>query len=158
MKKHLLLCLIVLTLIQCHKGSVIVDPGPLENITVKSGASFGECLGYCRREIEINGTQITYTQSGWNTEVYPPVITTGEITVQEWNRLAEMIDCETLKNMEDVYGCPDCVDQGAEWIEIIHPDFSKKITFEFGDSLEEIQDLLSQLRGIRLVYENKSSI
>jgi len=155
MKKQSLLYLMMLILTQCNNDNTIVDPTLSENTTIKSGASFGMCTGYCRREIEINAGSVSFTKSGWITDEYPPIVTTSEITSQEWNSLFQLIDPGILTTMDDIYGCPDCVDQGSEWIEIIQPDFSKKITFEFGDSIEKIKDLLNRVREIRAEYENE---
>jgi len=159
MKKCMTIIIFLTVISACNREKTIVNPGPRESITLKSGASFGECIGYCRREVIISDGNVTFTRSGWlsGDDAYPPIVITDEITLQAWNPIIQLIDRETLENMNDVYGCPDCVDQGAEWIEIIRPDFSKKITFEFGDSLATIQDLLDQLRSIRLIYEDRSS-
>ena len=155
MKKVLLPILLIMAITGCDKEKTIVDPGPLENQTIKSGASFGECMGYCWREMDINRTNVTYTKSGWITDEYPPIMITDNITNSEWNGLVELINRETLEAMNEVYGCPDCVDQGAEWIEIVGSDFTKKITFEIGNTLEEIEDLLTEVRTIRERYDDE---
>ena len=56
---------------------------------------------------------------------------------------------ETLLEFEDVIGCPDCADGGGEWIEVTFDDTVKRITFEYGDTLEPIQNLIDQMRIIR---------
>ena len=123
---------------------------------VRHGTSFGECLGYCWKELEVANTMVTFTQVGrdydWD---FPDIVDTGRIRVAEWIRLMAAIDPETLLNMEDRYGCPDCADGGAEWIEVITRRWRKKITFEYGDSIRGIQDLIDQLREIRQRFEEE---
>ena len=65
-----------------------------------------------------------------------------------------MVDLPTLQSYEDVIGCPDCADGGAEWIEVVTSDGSKKITFESGDSLDTIHPLIDRLRTLQTQYEN----
>lgn len=87
--------------------------------------------------------------SSWRPEEYPTQTTTGTITENEWTRLLETIDTDQLQKMDDIYGCPDCADGGAEWIEVQGGTISKKITFNYGDSLSQVQNLIDQLRAIR---------
>jgi hypothetical protein len=143
-------------ILACSRQQVIVDPPPKPDTdtTIRSGTSFGMCLGYCWQELEIASTALVFTRKNWMMEEFPPVTIPGEITVQEWDRLVQLIDQKPLREMENIYGCPDCADGGAEWIEVIQDDFSKKITFEFGDSLVPIQDLLDEVRRIRKAYES----
>ena len=56
---------------------------------------------------------------------------------------------ELLLEFADVIGCPDCADGGGEWVEVMFDDTVKRITFEYGDTLEPIQNLIDQMRIIR---------
>jgi len=132
--------------LSCNSDSSL---NPRNALTIKSGTSFGFCFGYCKREIQISQTQVTYTMSSWRPEEYPTQTTTGTITENEWTRLLETIDTDQLQKMDDIYGCPDCADGGAEWIEVQGGTISKKITFNYGDSLSQVQNLIDQLRAIR---------
>jgi hypothetical protein len=149
--KYRQILILWLVMFACHRERLIIDPPPdqYSGMIIKSGTSFGLCLGYCRSELEITVTGMTFTRSGWNMNEYPPMSVWQEISTWEWQRLIRFIDQNTITKMEDIYGCPDCADGGAEWIEIIQGDFSKKITFEFGDSLEPIKPLLDEVRQIR---------
>jgi hypothetical protein len=46
-------------------------------------------------------------------------------------------------------GCPDCADGGGEWIEISNRHTSKKIVFEYNQSVPEINSLVTKLRRLR---------
>jgi hypothetical protein len=48
--------------------------------------------------------------------------------------------------LDSIFGCPDCADGGAEWIEINTIDKKHKITFEFGKEPEELKSLLGYLK------------
>jgi hypothetical protein len=156
MMKHWLIPIVFVFAFACRWERIIVDPPPNvePDTTIKSGTSFGKCLGYCRKELEITATGMTLTRSGWNTKEYPPMSVWQEISRDEWQRLVQLIDQKMIAQIEDIYGCPDCADGGAEWIEVIQGDFSKKVTFEFGTTLEPIQPLLDEVRQIRAQLEN----
>ena len=66
----------------------------------------------------------------------------------EHQKLTAQIDFDEIIKYDDVIGCPDCTDGGAEWIEVIQNGQSKKITFEYGDTLETINPLINMLRDI----------
>jgi hypothetical protein len=156
MIKHWLILILFVFAFACRWERIIVDlpPNTEPDTTIKSGTSFGECLGYCRSELEIKVTGVTFTRSGWNINEYPPMSVWQEMSRDEWQKLVQLIDQKTIAEMDDIYGCPDCADGGAEWIEVIQDDFSKKVTFEFGTTLEPIQPLLDEVRQIRAQLEN----
>lgn len=120
---------------------------------ISSGTSFGECISYCIREIEISEDGLVYSASGWDTLHYPRLETSEEITSGEWVDLLALVNLSNMQSYEDVIGCPDCADGGAEWIKVESAEGSKKITFEYGDSLESIQPLIEQLRLLRAENE-----
>ncbi len=126
-----------------------------EQAVLRNGVSFGECLGYCSRELEITASEMRFTQTGWNLEgSLPPVVRTRETAAEEWNALVSLIDMGNIKSLDTRYGCPDCMDQGAEWIEIIQGDYRKKVTFEYNRPLPKVQKLLDKLREYRTGFED----
>lgn len=123
--------------------------------SIKSGTSFGECIGYCVRDLEITHTSITYTASGWNDQVYPIKTLHRDNDTEDWEGLVDLIDMEAISGYEDIVGCPDCADGGAEWIRIETDSSIKQITFEYGDTLAFIQPLIENLRLLRMQYESE---
>lgn len=124
-----------------------------DSTVVSSGTSFGECGGYCFSEVTIQGTSVNLTRSSWFPKDSPDKTKSGTITEEKWNSLVNSINTDTLAALPETIGCPDCWDQGAEWIEVIRPDFEKKITFEYGDTLKTIHSFLEQARSIRKHFE-----
>lgn len=137
----------------CSGNSLL---NPHGHAVVREGISFGECGGYCRREVEISSTQAVYTLSSWGDDAYPTKKISKNITANEWEKLIRTIDLETLKGMDDVYGCPDCADGGAEWIEVQSDGFHKKVTFEYGGTLSQVSDFILEARTIRQRFEINS--
>ena len=56
-------------------------------------------------------------------------------------------------NLDSIIGCPDCVDGGAEWFEIITNDTVKRVTIEYGESLNGLDGYINLLRTIRQSIE-----
>ena len=48
--------------------------------------------------------------------------------------------------LDERIGCPDCADGGSEWIEIGTKNKIYKVTFEYGDSLKGLDELLKLVR------------
>jgi len=51
------------------------------------------------------------------------------------------------------YGCPDCADGGAEWVEISFDTLKHRVTFEFLNEPEELTPIVSALRELMLDFE-----
>jgi len=124
-----------------------------DSTVVLNGTSFNECGGYCLNEVKIQGNTVEFVRSSWLPKDYPDKAIDETIPDEEWNSLVNSIDTDILATLPETIGCPDCWDQGAEWIEVVRPDLEKKITFEYGDTLQTIQTLLEQARTIRKRFE-----
>lgn len=124
-------------------------------IVISSGTSFGECMGYCKRELIVDEGSVSYSASSWGDPDYPTIQYESSLSSTEWNDLIALADLSALQEYEDIVGCPDCADGGAEWIQIDAPEGIKKIIFEYGDSLGTIQPLIVALRDLRADYEEE---
>lgn len=149
---------IFLSAFSCQNGEKI-SPLSDEIITLKSGQSFGMCIGNCYAELIIDSENITFKQ----------IIRPERAGEQE--KVIENIDNEnkallkakidkTSKSdflaLDEFYGCPDCADGGAEWLEIEFKDGkSKRVNFEYGDNLRGFEDLIKTLREERLLLKEK---
>ena len=49
--------------------------------------------------------------------------------------------------MDEIIGCPDCADGGAEWIEITSGETSHKVTFEYNKSPDVFKSYIEILRS-----------
>ncbi|MCW8849541.1 MAG: hypothetical protein OQJ81_06120, partial [Melioribacteraceae bacterium] len=126
-------------------------------VIVKTGKSFGFCVGYCSLEATITSTNIKFVSSSWDKNNYPTIIQNINTDENDWKDILDNINMDNLESLDDVIGCPDCADGGSEWIEIIYPDRSKKVTFEYGTTIEGINDLLEILRNIRDLYDESGN-
>lgn len=123
--------------------------------SISSGTSFGMCLGYCRRSINItsNPSQlIGLKEPNYPQDAYPPVSKKYPYSSNEWEQLISLVDSNSFLSLDNVIGCPDCADGGAEWIEINWKDTNKRVTFEYGQLIKGFEGLISQLRQLRKQY------
>ncbi len=161
MKMQLLILMILSTLflMNCEKESEMADKqASMSDYVINYGTSFGMCVGPCRKEINVLNNEIAFTvyytegrgATGGTPKTFKETI---EATLK--NSLTKSLDYELFKKLNEIVGCPDCADGGAEWIEIIKGDSKHKVTFEFGKSPKEIESLVTVLREKKTYFEEK---
>jgi hypothetical protein len=126
-----------------------------EIVEIKTGSFFGMCLGYCLSELTITESQADYNIYGWdeNDPVYLPVEISDSVDSTVWEDLNTEFNFELFMSLDSIIGCPDCVDGGAEWFEIVTSDTLKRVTIEYGDSLNGLDSYINLLRTIRQSFE-----
>ena len=137
------------------EGSFTISTTQTAQTVLISGYSFGECIGYCYTELLLDAEAMVLIKRSWDPEENPEMRHEEPMDPALWQRLTPLIDFDVLTTMLDRYGCPDCADGGAEWIEISQGGRHKKITFEYSDTLEPIAALLDEMRQIREQLEEK---
>ena len=110
------------------------------------GTSFGECLGYCVREIVVSGG-VTFTKSGWGIEGSLPDTTCSLVFIMSpLPGYLDDINLDAFLEMNETIGCPDCADGGAEWLELGFENEVKRVSFEYMNEPEELKNLIPSLR------------
>lgn len=129
----------------CATGQVDTD----EIEAVRWGTSFGMCLGYCVERLEVTPTQVRLTVTSRDSVANPPRTYERATTPAEWQSLTTDLQAVAFDRLNETYGCPDCADGGAEWVEVDDADLEKRVTYEYGKSPAEIADVAARLRAIR---------
>ncbi|MCU0392979.1 MAG: hypothetical protein MUE81_17860 [Thermoflexibacter sp.] len=144
--KKLFLCYLFLLFacFTCEKSAEIVP----NIIFIKGGSSFGMCIGHCITELEISDQTAIMHRKAWRSKIADKTCQRA-ISSTEWQTLVSKVNFAKMKNLPEVIGCPDCADGGKEWIEIVYGEQVKRVTFEFGKEVPEIQDLINEVRKIR---------
>ncbi|CAF1092183.1 unnamed protein product [Rotaria sordida] len=122
---------------------------------ISSGTSFGECLEYCRHSINITNVTselVALKESNGDQVKYPTIRRKFCFNSVEWQELIALLDLEKFKMLNEVQGCPDCADGGAEWIEVNWSKKSKRVTFEHEALVAGIEELIKYLRVLREKY------
>ena len=143
MKTIAILFLAILTMFfTCEKTEVI------EVDYLFYGTSFGECIGYCTREVIVSG-QAVFIKSGWDLDgSLPDSSCSIQYFVNPLPAYLEKIDIAYFKSIDDVIGCPDCADGGAEWLELSFEGDVKRVTFEYMNEPSELTEVITDLRGL----------
>jgi hypothetical protein len=126
----------------------------LPNISkIQYGASFGECIGYCKQDITITSSKIEYSKSGWSDTL--KTISCNESTDSStWAELMKEIDPSAFNGLQETIGCPDCADGGAEWIEIESGASKHKVTFEYMNEPVAVKLYIDKLRSLRNKFKD----
>ena len=124
-------------------------------IQIKTGTFFGMCSGYCLSELSIINTDADYYLNSWieNDSVYQPVEISDVIDFSIWEDLNTQFNFEIFMSLDSIIGCPDCADVGAEWFEIATNDTIKRVTIEYGDSLDGLNNYIDLLRSVRYSFQ-----
>lgn len=117
---------------------------------VKNGYHFGTCAGYCDVELIVEGRKVILKKSSQPPDSrYPPVEITRYLTSSEYNILRNLLEASEFDSAQDKYGCPDCYDQGAEWLEVTTPHLERRIEMDYNATPVPVESLLNFLRRLR---------
>ncbi len=158
MKKTIFyLSFIFLSAFQCETTDDEVCCLHPTQITFKTGTNFGFCAGYCFRELTIHQDLVTTFKKESRypgPEEYPDVEIESSISQAKYDKLVQALNQSGFFSLKDTLSdCLDCADQGAEWVEIEQAGEVKKVVFDAGDNIKEIELLLNELRALRETYE-----
>ncbi len=116
---------------------------------IGGGISFGECFGYCWEEIQLTRDQSVLTKGGWAPDSFPEMSVAKSQDAIRWQHLTGLPDAISLFELDEVIGCPDCADGGAEWLEIETLSSRHRITYEYGKPPKALADLAGALQSLR---------
>ncbi len=145
MRKLLVLVTIIIATFSCSSD----DDDANVVTTINYGTSFGECFGYCINKISVTELKVVLEKTGWTfNEALPKIVCEEETTDTLLDELLQKVELDAFYELDDVIGCPDCADGGAEWVEIITADKTHIVTFDYLDEPTELQELIEALRTI----------
>lgn len=159
MKKILFVFMFISTIFIGSCAKEDISSSQTDGLIITNGQSFGMCVGPCQQELIINGTKATFRvltrPNRGSSDNAKETLYEGVLSASEINSIIQNVDFENFKKLKEVYGCPDCADGGAEYIEIQKGDTKHKVTFEYGKSVKEIEKLITLLRENRLKLSEK---
>ena len=95
------------------------------------------------------GTNLQLTKTSWDPTRNPPVVQEQTFTDADRRRVLSHVDTGKVGRLQDTYGCPDCADGGAEWVEVETATLKKKVTFEHNKPPAELEAVVTELRALR---------
>ena len=131
--------------------------GAARVVSIEQTISSGMCIGYCIFELRITGTKVTYRERPFpeNRKSIPDKRIKDKITKEEWDQLLGSFDIAGFRSMPDTIGCPGCVDEPIQTIEISFSDGSKKSVFSNAGGLPGITDLTAKLDSLESAMREK---
>ncbi|MEQ8470656.1 MAG: hypothetical protein RIC35_05700 [Marinoscillum sp.] len=124
------------------------DDAPILDADIFYGTSFGECSGYCITETRINDRAIQVIAKKWFNNDKDQQVANGQLTDEQHSSILSGIDAEKFADLPETIGCPDCADGGAEWLELKVDGELKRVTFEYRDSINGIDEAVKILRNL----------
>lgn len=115
------------------------------NQSISYGTSFGMCVGYCQNTMTITGNKATLIRLNPRTKdkkVCEILLSAMEIEAIR-NELAKV----EFEHLDTIYGCPDCADGGAAFIEMDNGSKRKKVIFPYGGAPAPLMALSKQLQA-----------
>ena len=123
-----------------------------DDAVIRWGTSFGECIGYCTQEVEVTPTLARLTRTSSDPSHYPARVEERDVSGATWSDLRAAVEASDITSLDDIYGCPDCADGGAEWVEVETQGSKKKVVFEAGDPPRGVASLVDALRSVRSAF------
>ncbi len=120
--------------------------------------SSGMCYGYCMQELDVEqGQAILLNHSqGEDKNKCPDLKVTADFSDKHWKELVQLIDREALFALPERIGCPGCVDQVIEHVEVRFSDHTKRgVSYNLGDTPKEIKTLSAKLAALEAKLANE---
>lgn len=153
--KIVLISFILMSLVRCSEQSVTAENAVAETVIIRSGTSFGMCIGYCNKDIELIATKATFTKSSLRDPVkYPTRTCTKTVSASKSAELVTMVQFNEFRKIPKTLDCPDCADGGAEYVEIQIGDLKHRVTFEYGKTIPGFEILVKDLRVQRDLFND----
>jgi hypothetical protein len=124
-------------------------------ISITTGTGFNSCTGYCYNSVQINASTIVVLKtSKTNPTENPAIQQYYSSDSSTFDELVELVgNIQIWKTVDSPIGCPDCNNQGLEWIDVYTDEQPKYgVTFEYNSTIPGFESLVSSLRAIRQEY------
>ena len=156
MKAFVVAILLVVVFVRCMNDfTQQSSQGTVDALTIRTGTSFGMCVGYCQNDYVFNGSSVTLAQSNSRPQAQvTPRSCQTTISLVDWNALKANADFDALSKQPKILGCPDCTDGGAEYIELQLDEQRYRVTFPFGKTIPGFESLVTGLRNQRNVFKD----
>ena len=115
-------------------------------LSIRTGIFYGFCQGLCDYEFILKEETITYTQKA-NVGSMEERKCELPLEATEWEKLENLVD-DRFFDLDSVYGCPDCADQGSEYIFVTTSMRTYGIHIEPNIEIA-IHPMVEELRNIR---------
>jgi hypothetical protein len=121
--------------------------------------SSGLCYGYCYAQLEVEFGEATLLKPyhrDRNPSKCPDLRVRGDLSGTHWKELVQLVDREALLALPDRIGCPGCLDEVIESLEVQFSNHTKKsVQYNLGSAPKEIQSLSARLATLLAKLESE---
>ena len=94
-----------------------------------------DCTEYCAIRMEARPGEI---------QLFRGISTWRTLSPEDWQELLDLVNLEEMRRLSAAMECPDCDDEGGEWVQVFTPQGDVRIIFPRGP---EDGEILSPLAG-----------
>lgn len=117
---------------------------------VRYGTSYGQCLGYCSRSIDVFPDRVVFSAIAYHpTKKLPAISNETTLDKRQEEELRRLLSEASVDGLAARIGCPDCTDGGAEWIEIPKSSGPIRVMYEKGNPPFQLRALASWLGAMQ---------
>lgn len=120
----------------CSGGTCVPVSG--ETAIKGGGSSFGMCGGPCKTDLILDKSAAKLVTSGWDGTIY--TTNSGELTAVGLQQPKTLAAALVGVNLQKVYGCPDCADGGASYVDLLRDGVASSHKYEFYNPPPELED------------------
>jgi hypothetical protein len=148
--------IVLLLVVSAASGCMLLGDADdrLDGATLASGTSFGMCLGYCRTELTVSPDRTATMRWIPQGSGRATVTETRTLSEEEYDTLRDAFDRDCLLGADEVYGCPDCADGGAEYVEMQDGATVKRVAFEYGTEVGGLGAFIEAMRTLRASFDD----
>ena len=96
MTRIFIICLFALFAVSCS-----LEKNNEDILQVRYGTSFGECIGYCKQNINVISGLVVYTKSGW-IDTFETIICSESLNDQTWDSLTGGLETRTARHVNQL--------------------------------------------------------
>ncbi len=90
---------------------------------------------------------LKYRKEG-SEQIITPISCLTDYTSEDFSSVTSKINLRGFFQLDEIIGCPDCADGGAEWIEIRTIEKTQKVTFGYMNEPSVVNNYIDELRAI----------
>jgi hypothetical protein len=64
------------------------------------------------------------------------------------------VDLKKFRKLPNIFGCPDCADGGAEFVEIKADGETHRVTYNYGEAPKEIAEVVAKLKSVMVSFKD----
>lgn len=125
------------------------EAGVKRNTVLRAGTYFSMSNINCVTEWTLMEGFINLEDRPWTGNAAAVEPCTFNLSDTDWAQIERAIQNADLAGTSDTIGCPDCLGQGGEWIEIEQNGEIQRVVFEYDANNLPIQALVDVVREIR---------